>query len=424
MSFEHLNLIEPIRKALEAEGYVDPTPIQERSIPVILHGKDLLGCAQTGTGKTAAFAVPILQMLHQVNGTGQKHRPIRALIVTPTRELAIQIGESFDAYGRFTHLSNAVIFGGVPQNPQTTALRRGVDILIATPGRLLDLIGQGYIDLRELQIFVLDEADRMLDMGFIHDVRKIIAVIPSKRQSLFFSATMPPEIVALAGTIVREPVEVSVAPVTATADLISQYVYFVEKGDKNALLLHVLQDRSIVSALVFTRTKYGADKVARMLVKSGIKAEAIHGNKSQNARQRALSNFKDRQIRVLVASDIASRGIDIEEISCVINFEIPNIPETYIHRIGRTGRAGSNGIALSFCDTEERAYLKDIQKLISKTIPVMEDHPYPSSNTSPVELQPSVKTNNSSRPNSGGNSRNNKRRWQGFSGRKSMPSTR
>jgi ATP-dependent RNA helicase RhlE len=424
MSFEHLNLIEPIQKALQAEGYVEPTPIQERSIPVILRGKDLLGCAQTGTGKTAAFAVPILQLLTQVNGVGQKHRPIRALIVTPTRELAIQIGESFDAYGRFTHLSNTVIFGGVPQNPQTTALRRGVDILIATPGRLLDLMGQGYIDLRDLQIFVLDEADRMLDMGFIHDVRKIIAVLPSKRQSLFFSATMPPDIVALAGTIVREPVEVSVAPVTATADLISQYVYFVDKGDKNSLLLHVLQDRSIVSALVFTRTKYGADKVARMLAKSGIKAEAIHGNKSQNARQRALSNFKDRQIRVLVASDIASRGIDIEEISCVINFEIPNIPETYIHRIGRTGRAGSNGIALSFCDPEERAYLKDIQKLISKTIPVMEDHPYPSANTSAVELQPSVKTSNSTRSNSGSNSRNNKRRWQGYSGRKSAPSTR
>lgn len=417
MSFEHLNLIEPIHQALKAEGYTDPTPIQERSIPVILNGQDLLGCAQTGTGKTAAFAVPILQLLHQQNGALQRQRHIRALVVTPTRELAIQIGESFDAYGRFTNLKNTVIFGGVPQNPQTHALRRGVDILIATPGRLLDLAGQGFIHLRNLEIFVLDEADRMLDMGFIHDVKKIIAMLPQKRQSLFFSATMPPEIVSLAGTIVHQPVEVSVRPVIATADLISQSVYFVDKGNKNNLLLHLLQDRSILSALVFTRTKSGADRVARILGKSGIKAEAIHGNKSQNARQRALNNFKDRKIRVLVASDIASRGLDIEEISCVINYEIPNIPETYVHRIGRTGRAGANGIAISFCDAEERAYLKDIHKLILKDIPVVEDHPFPSVDNSPVELKANVRQSMPARSNPGGRKGSHKRHWHRRSGR-------
>jgi len=411
MSFEHLNLIEPLNKAIAAEGYSDPTPIQQRSIPVILKGRDLLGCAQTGTGKTAAFALPILQKLHQMNGIGQKQRPIRALVITPTRELALQIGESFEAYGKFTHLKNTVIFGGVNQNPQTEALRRGTDILIATPGRLLDLMGQGFVHLRNLEIFVLDEADRMLDMGFIHDVKKIIAALPQKRQSLFFSATMPPAIVALAGTIVHDPVEVSVTPVTATADLISQSVYFVDKGNKNDLLLHVLEDKSIVSALVFTRTKYGADKVARLLAKNGIKAEAIHGNKSQNARQRALSNFKERHIRVLVASDIASRGIDIEEISCVINFEIPNIPETYVHRIGRTGRAGSNGIAISFCDKEEKAYLKDIYRLISRTIPVVENHPFPSSDNTPVELSTAVKQTQTARPGQPKSFHSRKRRW-------------
>jgi ATP-dependent RNA helicase RhlE len=293
-----------------------------------------------------------------------------------------------------------------------------VDILIATPGRLLDLKDQGFIHLRNLEIFVLDEADRMLDMGFIHDVKKIIAVLPQKRQSLFFSATMPPDIIALAGTIVHQPVEVSVTPVTATADLISQSVYFVDKDNKNNLLLHLLKDRAIVSALVFTRTKYGADRVARILSKSGIKAEAIHGNKSQNARQRALSNFKDRKIRVLVASDIASRGIDIEEISCVINYEIPNIPETYVHRIGRTGRAGANGIAISFCDAEEKAYLKDIHKLISKNIPVVEDHPYPSTDKTPVESQPSLNQGPSSKPSSGGRTSNSKRNWYRRPGRR------
>ena len=387
MSFEHLKIIEPIHRALLEEGYTSPTPIQERSIPIVIQGRDILGCAQTGTGKTAAFAVPILQLLHQMNGVHQKRRPVRALIVTPTRELALQIGESFDAYGRHTHLKNAVIFGGVNQNPQTDKLRRGVDILIATPGRLLDLMGQGFIDLRELKIFVLDEADRMLDMGFIHDIRKIVAALPRTRQSLFFSATMPPAIITLAGSIVNDPVEVSVAPVTATADLINQSVYFVDKSKKNDLLLHVLEDRTIASALVFTRTKYGADKVSRMLNKNGIQSEAIHGNKSQNARQRALGHFKERKIRVLVASDIAARGIDVEELSCVINYEIPNIPETYVHRIGRTGRAGANGIALSFCDANEKSFLKDISKLISQSIPVVEDHPFASQQDPPATVQ-------------------------------------
>jgi ATP-dependent RNA helicase RhlE len=349
-------------------------------------------------------------MLNQRNGISQKRRPVRALVITPTRELALQIGESFDAYGKNTHLKKAVIFGGVNQNPQTDALRRGVDILIATPGRLLDLMGQGFIHLKHLQIFVLDEADRMLDMGFIHDIKKIIAVLPRERQSLFFSATMPQTIVSLAGSIVRNPVEVSVAPVTSTTDLIKQSVYFVDKANKNNLLLHVLRDKSIVSALVFTRTKYGADKVSRILRKNGIQAEAIHGNKSQSARQKALGLFKEGKIRVLVASDIASRGIDVEELSCVINYEIPNIPETYVHRIGRTGRAGINGIAISFCDPQERAYLKDIQKLIGRIVPVEENHPYLSSDNTAVELSQELKKAPAMRPGKAKSNQGNKKR--------------
>jgi ATP-dependent RNA helicase RhlE len=376
MSFEQLNLIEPINQAIKNEGYTIPTPIQERSIPLILKGKDLLGCAQTGTGKTAAFAIPMLQLLNETQKLEKGRKAIKALIVTPTRELAIQIGESFQAYGKYLTLKHTVIFGGVTQFSQTEALRKGVDILIATPGRLLDLMNQRHINLQHLQIFVLDEADRMLDMGFIHDVKKIIAVLPAKRQSLFFSATMPLDIIKLASTILNNPVKVEVAPIIQTADLITQSVYFVDKGNKMALLLLILEDTLLSSALVFTRTKHGADKVAKILVKKGIKSEAIHGNKSQNARQKALNNFKSGETRVLVASDIASRGLDIEELSCVINFEIPNIPETYVHRIGRTGRAGVNGIAISFCDADEKAYLKDIQKLISKIIPVVTDHPY------------------------------------------------
>jgi ATP-dependent RNA helicase RhlE len=376
MSFENLNLIEPILKALKTEGYTTPTPIQEQSIPIILERKDLLGCAQTGTGKTAAFAIPILQILEGGKIYNQGPRAIKCLILTPTRELAIQIGESFAAYGRHTGMKHTVIFGGVSQGSQVSALKSGVDILIATPGRLLDLINQKFVQLHYLKIFVLDEADRMLDMGFIHDVKKIITKIPQKRQTLFFSATMPDEIQKLANTILVNPEKVEVTPASSTADTIDQSLFFVEKNDKKKLLIHILNDKSIKSALIFSRTKHGADKITKDLVKAGIKTEAIHGNKSQNARQKALSNFKSGQIKALIATDIAARGIDIDELSHVINFELPNIPETYVHRIGRTGRAGSSGIAYSFCDEEEMEYLKDIQKLIGKEIPVVEDQPY------------------------------------------------
>lgn len=377
MSFEKLNLIEPILKALKTEGYTIPTPVQEQAIPVVLQGDDLLGCAQTGTGKTAAFAIPILQILHGKQEYIKGQRKIKALILTPTRELAIQIGESFAAYGRFTGLKHAVIFGGVSQKPQTDALSRGVDILVATPGRLLDLMNQRFVYLQNLSFFVLDEADRMLDMGFVHDVRKVIAALPAKRQTLFFSATMPPEIVKLSSSILKNPVKVEVTPVSSTADTIQQFLYYVDKNDKNSLLVHLLQDKTINTALVFTRTKHGADKVAKFLVRNNIRAEAIHGNKSQNARQRALTNFKNQETRVLVATDIAARGIDVDDLSHVINFEIPNVPETYVHRIGRTGRAGAKGISLSFCDNDEKPFIRDIHKLINKQIPLVEDHPYP-----------------------------------------------
>lgn len=376
MTFQDLKLIEPIKRALQEEGYTTPTPIQAKAIPVILENKDLLGCAQTGTGKTAAFAIPMLQLLHE-NPVGKFEKSrIRALILTPTRELAIQIGESFAAYGRHTRVRHTVIFGGVGQKPQTDALAKGVDVLIATPGRLLDLINQGFIKLNQLEFFVLDEADRMLDMGFVHDVKKVIKLLPNKRQSLFFSATMPPAIVTLAGTILRNPSKVEVTPVSSTADTIRQSVFFVDKSDKNSLLLHILKDESIATALVFTRTKHGADKVVKVLRKAGVTSEAIHGNKSQTARQNALKNFKSQTTRVLVATDIAARGIDVDDLTHVINYEIPNIPETYVHRIGRTGRAGAKGIAMSFCDKEEKPYLKDIHKLIAKNIPVVNDHPY------------------------------------------------
>jgi ATP-dependent RNA helicase RhlE len=385
MQFRSLNIIEPILKAVEEEGYTTPTPIQEQSIPIIMEGIDLLGCAQTGTGKTAAFAIPILQLL-SANKIYNRKRKVRSLIVTPTRELAIQIEESFKAYGRHTGLTCTVLFGGVNQNPQTSALRNGVDIVIATPGRLLDLMNQGFITLHDVEIFVLDEADRMLDMGFIHDIKKLLAVLPKNRQSLFFSATMPPEIVKLANTILQNPAKVSVTPVSSTVDIIEQYVYFVDKGNKNALLVEVLKDPSIKTALVFTRTKYGADKVVKMLVQHNIKAEAIHGNKAQNARQRALANFKAQTTRVLVATDIAARGIDIDDLEYVINYEISNIAETYVHRIGRTGRAGANGTALSFCDAEEKAYLRDVEKLISKKISIIDNHPFPLIDHNPVKV--------------------------------------
>ncbi|MFN8343924.1 MAG: DEAD/DEAH box helicase [Spirosomataceae bacterium] len=377
MTFDALHLIDPIRKALQTEGYTTPTPIQAAAIPIVLEGKDLLGCAQTGTGKTAAFAIPILQLLAGRQTFRKEKRTIKALILTPTRELAIQIGESFAAYGSHTGLKHTVIFGGVKQARQTDALQNGVDILVATPGRLIDLMAQRFVSLKHLEIFVLDEADRMLDMGFVHDVRRIIAVLPPKRQSLFFSATMPPEIVKLADTILVKPEKVEVTPVSSTVDLIQQSVFFVDKENKNYLLLHLLENKAIETALVFTRTKHGADKVVKVLLRHNIKAEAIHGNKSQNARQNALNNFKDKTTRVLVATDIAARGIDVDELAYVFNYEIPEVPETYVHRIGRTGRAGAKGTAYSFCDTEERGSLKDIQKLINKIIPVVEDHPFP-----------------------------------------------
>ena len=388
MQFESLNLIEPILKAISEEGYTTPTPIQEQSIPIILTGNDLLGCAQTGTGKTAAFAIPIIQLLSSQH-VNQKLRKIRSLIVTPTRELAIQIEESFNNYGRHTALRCAVIFGGVNQHSQVQTLRRGTDILVATPGRLLDLMNQGFISLSDVGIFVLDEADRMLDMGFIHDIRKLLKVLPHQKQTLFFSATMPPEIMKLADSILVDPRKVEVTPASTTAETVQQSVYFVDRINKNSLLVDVMNRCDIESALVFTRTKHGADKVARDLVKNGIGAEAIHGNKSQNARQNALNNFKSRKTRVLVATDIAARGIDVDNLEYVFNFELPNVPETYVHRIGRTGRAGADGTAFSFCDSEEKPYLKDIEKLIRIKIPVHADHNYPLMGTQAPE-QPLV----------------------------------
>jgi len=416
MLFQSLNIIEPILKAVKEEGYTTPTPIQAQSIPIVLQGTDLLGCAQTGTGKTAAFAIPILQLLGATH-TNEKKRKVRSLIVTPTRELAIQIGESFNAYGRHTGLTNTVIFGGVNQHSQTNALTKGVDIVIATPGRLLDLMNQGYLTLQYVEIFVLDEADRMLDMGFIHDVKRIIAALPKKRQSLFFSATMPPEIVKLASTILHNPEKVSVTPVSSTVDIIKQQVYFVDKGNKNALLVEVLKDKNIKTALVFTRTKHGADKVVKILHKHNIKAEAIHGNKTQNARQRALNNFKDQTTRVLVATDIAARGIDIDDLEYVINYEISNIAETYVHRIGRTGRAGAKGTALSFCDAIEKEYLRDVEKLIGKKIPVVDNHPFPLMDHNPEKpVQQQGRGNHGhSRPKTAGNT--NKKKWYGKRGR-------
>jgi ATP-dependent RNA helicase RhlE len=412
MHFESLNIIEPILKSLKEEGYTIPTPIQVQAIPIVLRGTDLIGCAQTGTGKTAAFAVPILQLLSN-NKTFDKKRKIRSLIVTPTRELAIQIEESFKAYGRHTGLTCTVVFGGVHQNPQTAALRNGVDILVATPGRLLDLMNQRFISLKEIEIFVLDEADRMLDMGFIHDVRKILAALPQKRQSLFFSATMPPEIVKLAGSIVYKPVKVEVTPSATTVDIVNQFVYFIDKGNKNALLIELLKDKMIKTALVFTRTKFGADKVVKVLKKKNISAEAIHGNKAQNARQRALSNFKAQTTRVLVATDIAARGIDVDDLEFVINYEIPNISETYVHRIGRTGRAGANGTAISFCDADEKAYLKDIEKLITKKLQVVDNHPFPLIDHNPVKA-PKQQRGDHNRPRSNSPKNNNpyNRSWK------------
>lgn len=376
MTFKDLEIIAPILKALEAEGYTQPTPIQEQSIPILLQKKDLLGCAQTGTGKTAAFAIPILQHLCLKNQTNKGARQIKALIVTPTRELAIQIADSFTDYGKYTGIQNTVVFGGVKQGSQTDALKKGVDVLIATPGRLLDLINQGFITLKHIEYFVLDEADRMLDMGFIHDIRKIITLLPAKRQSLFFSATMPKIIQELSLKILGRHEKVTIKPEQTTAERVEQAVYFIIKKSKPKLLTHLIKTEDVDSTLVFTRTKHGADKIVRFLKKSGITAEAIHGNKSQGARQRALGDFKSGKLKVLIATDIAARGIDVSGLSHVINYDLPNIPETYVHRIGRTGRASASGIAWSFCDVEERAYLKDIQKLINQQIPIVKNHPF------------------------------------------------
>lgn len=375
MHFKDLNLIDPLLRAITAEGYDTPTPIQQQSIPYVLDGRDIVGCAQTGTGKTAAFALPILQLLSK-NPAQSQRRVVRALILSPTRELASQIAESFASYGRHTGLRAAVIFGGVGQTPQVDALKRGVDILVATPGRLLDLMTQGHVRLNNLEIFVLDEADRMLDMGFIHDVRRVLKVLPPRRQNLLFSATMPKDIQDLADSFLNNPAKVEVTPQATTVEKIAQSVYFVSKQDKRPLLEHLLRDRAIRRVLIFTRTKHGANKLAKQLSDGGVRADAIHGNKSQSARERALSDFKAGTIRALVATDIAARGIDVDDVTHVINYELPNEPESYVHRIGRTARAGAEGIAMSFCDSEERAYLRDIERIIRLRVPVVSDHPY------------------------------------------------
>ena len=385
MNFKKLNVTPEIIRALEKENYEVPTQIQEKAIPEILKGTDLLGCAQTGTGKTAAFAIPTLQLLSKEKKPHTAQGKIRALILTPTRELAQQIYESFCTYGQYTKLKYCVIFGGVSQKPQEEILQQGVDILVATPGRLNDLIAQKRIDIRHIEIFILDEADRMLDMGFIHDINKIISIIPEQRQTLLFSATMPPDIAKLSEKMLKNPVKIEVTPVSSTVDMIEQYLYYVDKVNKKDLLIHVLKDQSIVSALVFVRTKHGADRIVRQLSKGKITAQAIHGDKSQGARQTALNNFKSRKLRILIATDIAARGIDIDELSHVINYDLPNIPETYVHRIGRTGRAGLGGVAISFCDFDEKEQLAEIEKLIGKQLTEIKDHPYPLLNNFPAE---------------------------------------
>jgi ATP-dependent RNA helicase RhlE len=381
-SFSDLGVAEPLCRALKAENYEAPTPIQANAIPHLLAGRDLLGIAQTGTGKTAAFALPILQRLAEHKAQPSPRAP-RALILTPTRELAAQIGESFRTYGRHLGLRQTVVFGGVGQQPQVDALVRGVHILIATPGRLLDLMGQRHVRLDAVEIFVLDEADRMLDMGFVRDVRRIVATLPKRRQSLFFSATMPSDIGRLAGEILVDPARVEVTPQATTVELIDQSVYFVDSDKKRSLLAELLKDRALSRVIVFTRTKHGANRVSQQLEKSGVIAEALHGNKSQTARQRALQNFRTGRARVLVATDIAARGIDIDDVSHVINYELPNVAESYVHRIGRTARAGASGIALSFCAGDERAYLRDIEKLIGRRITIVDDHPFRASATAP-----------------------------------------
>ncbi len=377
MNFEDLKLIEPILKALKHQNYIEPTEIQAKSIPLVLSGDDILGSAQTGTGKTAAFAIPIIQHLVKSEHNLQKNRKISSLIVTPTRELAIQIEENFKAYSKYTKLKTTVIFGGVSQHGQTRALSNGIDILVATPGRLLDLINQGFISINAVKYFVLDEADRMLDMGFIHDIKKIIAKLPKKRQSLFFSATMPQNILDLSKQILVNPEKVAVNAISSAADTIQQYLYTTNKNNKKELLLHILKDSKLDQVLLFSRTKHGADKIVRNLKKKNINCAAIHGDRSQNQRQRALKDFKDGKIRMLVATDIAARGIDISKLRYVINYDIPNEPETYVHRIGRCGRAGEEGISISICEPEENAYIRNIEKLIKQKIKVISSNPFP-----------------------------------------------
>ena len=377
MRFDELNLIEPILKALREKNYEEPTKIQEKAIPVILNRQDVLGSAQTGTGKTAAFAIPVIQLIEQKEGRDKGFPKIRSLIVTPTRELAIQIDDNIKSYSKHTKVKHTVIFGGVKQHEQVRALKRGVHILVATPGRLLDLMDQGYISLRDIKIFILDEADRMLDMGFINDIRKLLKALPEKRQSLFFSATMPKNIIELSRKILKNPKKIEVSPTSSTAETIQQYLYYTNRTNKKELLNYILQDDRIEQVLLFSRTKRGADRIVKNLKKENINSAAIHGDKAQNQRQKALRNFKEGRIKVLVATDIAARGIDIDKLKYVINYDIPNLPETYVHRIGRSGRAGADGISISICEPEENAYVKDIEKLIKKKINVIQDHPFP-----------------------------------------------
>lgn len=419
MEFKDFNLIRNLQEAINDIGYKNPTPIQQQAIPIILDEKDLVGTAQTGTGKTAAFAIPIINYLHRLVSNSKRTKRIRTLVLTPTRELAIQIAENFDNYAKYTKIKTLVIFGGVSQVPQVEKLKQGMDVLVATPGRLLDLHKQGFIDLNHLHHLVLDEADLMLDMGFINDVKKVIKLTPENRQTLLFSATMPMAIRELADTFLKNPKYVSVAPVSSASDIVKQKVYLVEKENKRKLLLHIIQTENLKNVLIFTRTKGGANNVAKFLQKNNISAEAIHGDKSQNARQRALNNFKNKEVDILVATDVASRGIDIDLLPYVINYELPNVSETYVHRIGRTGRAGNEGIAISFCGRDEKVYLQDIEKLIRKKIKVVEDNPFPWDNAVQKEGSPNQnspkqdfrnknKNNNSRKSN---NSKKNKKRW-------------
>ncbi|GAB5553357.1 MAG: DEAD/DEAH box helicase [Saprospiraceae bacterium] len=377
MTFEDLKVIDPILDALEDKGYKHPTPIQEKAIPIVLDRQDLIGCAQTGTGKTAAFSIPIIQLIQRIETKEQGKPTLRALILTPTRELAIQIDQNIKEYSKYTNIRHTVIFGGVKQGKQVARLKQGVHILVATPGRLLDLCNQGHINLDTIKLFVLDEADRMLDMGFIHDIRKLLKLLPTKRQTLFFSATMPDDIVKLSRSILNQPKRVDVAPVSSAAETVKQYLFYTNRMTKRSLLIHILEEEEIEQVLVFGRTKHGADKIARYLKKEGVSADAIHGNKSQVQRQKTLNNFKAGKTRVLVATDIAARGIDIQELGHVINYDIPNVAETYVHRIGRVGRAGLSGVAISLCEPEENAHIRDIEKLINNKIKVIQDHPFP-----------------------------------------------